>query len=206
MINLLLKAKHWQLFLITFVIPMFFQVAFLGLLIRSISKNGSPNLALFYGSFFLILFVKTIVSLVQYIWCWSVVIGLAKKIPDSFKPNVSRFKFMFWLLILSSIGFMYMIVKFVELNVSPNSNDFNAVIPGLMILTYLLFAFFIIYVLTLVAKTIRTAELQREVTLGDYIGEFFLIYFLPIGIWFIQPKINNMMKEEIIGNSLMDVL
>jgi len=40
------------------------------------------------------------------------------------------------------------------------------------------------------AKTIKLAELQRSVTFSDFAGEFFLIWFFPIGIWFVQPKVN----------------
>ena len=34
-------------------------------------------------------------------------------------------------------------------------------------------------------------ELQKEATFNDFVGEFFLIWFYPIGIWFVQPEINK---------------
>ena len=56
-----------------------------------------------------------------------------------------------------------------------------------------LFAMFcIFYSLYFVAKTFKTVELQRTVTFSDFAGEFFLLWFYPIGIWIIQPKINRM--------------
>ena len=53
-----------------------------------------------------------------------------------------------------------------------------------------------------VAKTFKTAELQRKVSFSDFAGDFFLVWFLPIGIWIIQPKINRMVvgnQEVIVG-------
>ena len=47
-----------------------------------------------------------------------------------------------------------------------------------------------------VAKTIQTAESQRTVSFGDYIGNFFLIWFLPIGVWILQPKINELVATD----------
>jgi len=41
------------------------------------------------------------------------------------------------------------------------------------------------------ARTLKSIELNRKATLGEYIGDFFLIVFLPIGIWFLQPRINK---------------
>jgi hypothetical protein len=35
-------------------------------------------------------------------------------------------------------------------------------------------------------------------TPNDYIGEFFLFWFFPIGIWFIQPRINNIVSKDFI--------
>lgn len=55
--------------------------------------------------------------------------------------------------------------------------------------------FCLFYCLYFVAKTIKTAELQKETSFGDFAGEFFLIWFYPIGIWFIQPKINRIAKS-----------
>jgi hypothetical protein len=55
--------------------------------------------------------------------------------------------------------------------------------------------FCIFYTLYFVAKTFKTVELQREVKFSDFAGEFFMIWFYPIGIWIIQPKINKMIEE-----------
>lgn len=45
------------------------------------------------------------------------------------------------------------------------------------------------------ARALRTLEKGKKAELGEYIGDFFLILFLPIGIWFLQPRINKLAKD-----------
>ena len=43
-------------------------------------------------------------------------------------------------------------------------------------------------------KTLKTLELGKEATFGQYFSYFLLMIFWPIGIWFIQPKLNKIIK------------
>jgi hypothetical protein len=52
--------------------------------------------------------------------------------------------------------------------------------------------FCIFYCIYFVAKTIKTVELQRAVKFKDFVGEFFLVWFFPIGVWILQPTINKL--------------
>jgi len=56
--------------------------------------------------------------------------------------------------------------------------------------------FRIFYSMYFVAKTIKTAELQRKVGFGDFVGEFFLLWFYFIGVWIVQPKVNKLYGKE----------
>ncbi|TLM91175.1 hypothetical protein [Hymenobacter jeollabukensis] len=53
----------------------------------------------------------------------------------------------------------------------------------------------IFYVLRFVAKALKAVEYQRPVEVGDYLGEFFLLWFFPAGIWVIQPRINRLLAD-----------
>ena len=44
--------------------------------------------------------------------------------------------------------------------------------------------------------TMDSVELQREVSFSDFAGEFFMIWFFPIGIWIVQPKVNKMIEDK----------
>ena len=45
------------------------------------------------------------------------------------------------------------------------------------------------------AKAMSQNEKRRTLTFGDYMSEFLLILFIPIGIWKIQPKMNRLIKN-----------
>ncbi|WP_238388512.1 hypothetical protein, partial [Christiangramia aestuarii] len=66
----------------------------------------------------------------------------------------------------------------------------------LFIIPLHLFSMFcMFYLLYFVSKTIKTVELKRSVTFSDFVGEFFMIWFFPIGVWFIQPRINKIISN-----------
>ncbi len=63
---------------------------------------------------------------------------------------------------------------------------------------YVFYAY--LYCLAFPAKLLNSIETGKEVSLGKYIGDFFLIVFLPIGIWFLQPRINKILSAVKLAN------
>ena len=61
---------------------------------------------------------------------------------------------------------------------------------------HLLAIFAILYSFYVLAKLLKTAEKQRESDFEDFIAEFFFFWIFPIGIWFIQPRINKLFEQE----------
>jgi hypothetical protein len=59
---------------------------------------------------------------------------------------------------------------------------------------YLFFALF--YYFSFPGRTMRTIENGKETGLSESIGDFFLTFFLPLGIWFLQPRINRIIEAE----------
>lgn len=124
-------------------------------------------------------------------WFWSIGVGLQQLIPEEQRLNVSAFKFFVLYPLIYFVLYivqMWFFISEVRLSLSPFI--FLAIIP-----LHLFAMFCMFYDLYFVAKTFKTVELQRKVELGDYIGEFFLLCFYPVGIWLIQPKINKMAEE-----------
>ncbi|PKP48023.1 MAG: hypothetical protein CVT94_09675 [Bacteroidetes bacterium HGW-Bacteroidetes-11] len=193
-----LKAKHWQLFLLTFGIPLIFQFVVMGSIIANIGtdSNPDPTLMFNYMKFFpIIMFIFMGIFMG---WFWSVAIGLQNKVPENVKMKVKKFKFFFFipmvylLFIAISIGLSVngLMDNFSEPSAAQVGSMFAIIVP-----LHLFAMFCIFYSLYFVAKTFKTVELQREVSFSDFAGEFFLIWFYPIGIWIIQPKINKMIEE-----------
>lgn len=181
-----LKAKHWQLFLLTFGIPIILQ--FVMMIIIFIDDSSGSDLMMSYLTFSPIIMI--IFMGVFFGWFWSVAVGLQKVIPTDIKLKVNRFK-IFLLIPLVYIIFFLGFFTTTFTSGGPNPAIFAIIVP-----LHLFSMFCIFYCLYFVAKTFKTAELQRKVTFSDFAGEFFMIWFYPIGIWIVQPKINRMIKEE----------
>jgi len=54
----------------------------------------------------------------------------------------------------------------------------------------------LLYDLRFVSKSLALAERGKPASFYDYAGPFFLIWFFPIGVWFVQPRINRFYAEQ----------
>jgi hypothetical protein len=190
-----LKARHWQLFLLTFGLAMIFQFIIMGTMFASIGNGEQPDPGAFLRFFYAFPVMMAILTGTLFGWFWSIAIGLQKKLPANVTMKTSKFKIFFFIpllyMVLISITVGAAMIGILEKGAEPNP----ALIAGLMaiILPLHLFSMFcMFYCLYFVSKTIKTIELQRETTFSDFAGEFFLIWFYPVGIWIIQPRINQM--------------
>lgn len=59
---------------------------------------------------------------------------------------------------------------------------------------YVIFAY--LYVYAFPVKELKSIELGREAKFGEYAGDLILMLIWPIGIWFIQPRINKVISER----------
>jgi hypothetical protein len=145
--------------------------------------------------FIMVLFIGTLLG-----WQWSVAIGLQKIVPAGIKMKVTKFKIFFFIPVI----YISLILIFVFFALSanfPNAETFNPeffIAFAVIVPLHLFSMFCLFYCIYFVAKTLKTVELQREVSFNDFVAEFFLIWFYPIGVWIIQPKINKMIKEHAI--------
>ncbi len=199
MIGLFLRAKHWQLFVLMLGIPSVYQAYFMSQIwgFQSqpepvVGKEGFTQvlneefIQLDFFPYVMIFFV-----LVFFGWFWSIAIGLQKNIPKEIKMKVKKFKVFFFIpffYILFLLIYMGGLFSGITTHGLLNSGWIIAIILPL----HLLSMFCIFYSMHFVAKTIKTVELQRKVGFGDFVGEFFLLWFYFIGIWFIQPKVNKL--------------
>lgn len=53
----------------------------------------------------------------------------------------------------------------------------------------------ILNVVLISSKSLKQTEKHKELTFSNYAKEFFLILYLVIGIWILQPKLNEILKE-----------
>ena len=112
--------------------------------------------------------------------------------------KVKKFKIFFFIPIVYMLCFMiFMTFAMDELISNRREPNVGIIVSMFAVIVPLhLFSMFcIFYSLYFVAKTFKTVELQREVKFSDFAGEFFMIWFYPVGIWIIQPRINKFLEE-----------
>ena len=195
--KLLLKLKHWQLFILGFLIP--FSL-FTFNMISIISKSNSPGHFSddAFNQFKYLPILVFIVISGLFIWQWTVAKELNKHLPEGVRMNLNRLRiFMIipGIYILAIIVFFFLV--FTETYVPDSMHVISVpMVFSVVIPIHLFYMFCIFHNIQFLAKSYKSVKLQREVTAGDYIGDFFLFWFLFVGIWFIQPKINKLVEGE----------
>lgn len=76
---------------------------------------------------------------------------------------------------------------------------FQSFSPGLLELILPLHLFAMIcmfYLLYFVSKSLVLAETSKPASFCDYAGPLFLLWFFPVGIWIVQPRVNRLYSER----------
>ena len=200
MIDRILKAKHWQLFFLLVGVPIGSFLT-IGVLISSIIKGGHPPapddfFKIIGVAKFLPLVIVGVASLV-FSWFWSVANGLQKTAPASVSMKTIKFR------IFSIVPLLYVsaVCVFMFIALSKVKPQDLPQIPmewiGIaMFILNIVSTFGIFYTMYFAAKTLKTVELQREVSFRDFVSEFFMFWFFPIGIWILQPRINDIIEKQ----------
>ena len=162
-------------------IPMIFEFIIIGLTIST--KNP--------GAFFIFFPVVMILYLGLFFgWFYSLGTHLFQRLPATAKMNLTKFKIFLFIpavYMILLLVFMFGLFSNISSGGQPNPIIFAFIIP-----LHLFSMFCIFYCLYFNAKALKTVELQKPVTFSDFAGEFFLIWFFPIGIWIVQPRINRL--------------
>ena len=193
MIKLLLKAKHWQLFLIQVGLPFLSQLIFMAVIFTQIfnQSNGKPEVL---PSGFVAILIPAFVSIVGLFgWMYAVGVGLQEKLPSSVPMRVVVFKFC---TIFPLVYFLCFFIFFLNIWWMIDTQAEPPIFPFIMIIPLQLISIFCIgYSMWFMAKTLKSVELQREATLSEYAGDFALAWFYFIGVWILQPRINKIVAE-----------
>jgi hypothetical protein len=187
--QIFLKLKHWQLFLL--------------LTVPSVLVLGTALYAIVFfllqAKSFLFLVVAFNVA-VRLSWCNAVVAGLQDLQPPGVKNNRKLIKaFSTFATTTFLLGGTYVAARSLFLPVPAPT------LGGMFVyLLALLFSFFcVIYCSWHAAKTLTTATHYKEFAHTQYydvmskphpIADFLLIWFFYVGIWFLQPRVQKMVS------------
>lgn len=187
---------HWLIFLLVVGIPV---VALMALPAVTAMAQKDTYLAMTLLTATSLL--STLLSMsILLNWLYAIGSGLQPYLPETARSTgMGRLRlFMLMPIIYVACITIYMI------GFSFKRGAYLASIPGAAfaitimaaLLLHLFSMFCIFYCLYVAARTLRATELKRPVTFGDFVGEFFLMWFFPVGVWIIQPRINKIIARE----------
>ena len=175
-----LHLKAWQLFLILFGVPMVLQVGVLGALF---TRKPAPWAVL---GILLVAFLTLGLLL-----AWFYVLGthLHRRLPVTAPMSLNRFR----IAALLPVTYVFLLLA---LGASTFVGSAPDGVPGgliaLLVVFHLLSMASIFYCLYFTAKALKTVERNFPVPVNEYVGEFFLLWFYPVGIWLLQPRVNHL--------------
>jgi hypothetical protein len=175
----LLKLKHWQLFVLTWGIP-------LAINIYTFSK---PALMVKLFPVMMLVFIIGIFG-----WIWAISTQLYKKLPMEVNMNIKGFKIIFSVPIFYTLALTLWMAYQFYVRFPEGSSNVGSII-GIVAFVHFISMVCILLGLRFAAQTLRSVELGRLAKFSDYAVEFFLIWFSPIGFWILQPRLNKLIEE-----------
>lgn len=168
--SIYLKAKHWQLFVV------FMGSAFLSqVIIASTFPDGE-------GVNLVEMMIPTLVwAIVFFGWIWAIAAACSKALPPELSSSPRPMQG----------GLIYALAYMMFGAPSIFSSDGG--VPGYLMAMHLLAMAAIFYALGFTAKQLTKLERKHDVSFFEYSGPFFLLWFFLIGVWFVQPKVNQLL-------------
>ncbi|GAB3537406.1 hypothetical protein GCM10027443_30310 [Pontibacter brevis] len=176
---LLLRLKHWQTFLLLFVLPFLLQY-------------GMPKLLAAAGvapGWFATLLLDALPSVACVLWLWQIGLYLYHRLPEQIRitPVYLHLGMLYFVLytplLLYTLGLM-------------KESALEGHLPyGMLLLLvpmHLLATFCFLYIVYFAARALVSVEQQRVVAAGEFTGAYLQFLFLPLGIWFLQPRLNKL--------------
>ena len=174
-----LRAKHWQLFLLLVGVAVVGQAVVMSLLPVSAAspQEFGRGLVPLVG-------VTAVWILCLQGWLWSMGSFLSSMTLRSYRFTIAFFR----LTVIYPAA--YIVTLFVAASLRPDLNVIAPIFPFHVFATLCMF-----YNVYFVSKNLVLAESGRPVTFSNFSGPLFLLWFFPIGVWIIQPRINALFKN-----------
>ncbi len=184
-----LQLKHWQLFILLIGIPIALEFITVGLIFTADDISSGLEQFLHIFPILMLIYISVLFG-----WLWSVGVFLSKKLPIDAPMPSGLFKGAIIIPTLYILFICWFVAKLMWGNeMSELFLQENLTIILTAHFTSMACIFFIFYYN---AKALKSVELQHPALLGDYVGEFFLFWFFPVGLWFLQPRINKLLEES----------
>jgi uncharacterized RDD family membrane protein YckC len=173
-----LRAKHWQVFILVFGVYFVGQIALVG------SLSASPPLyEVFAKGGLLAGLVMTLSTLGIFAWFWAVGSFFSSIVQPELRMKSGFFRVA---LVYPPFYFVFFIATIQES---------SPVVLGLIVPLHLFAMVCMFYLLYFVSRSLVLAETNKPASFYDYAGSFFLLWFFPVGIWIVQPRVNRLYER-----------
>jgi hypothetical protein len=205
--NIFLRLKHWQAFGILLAVPMIFKLVTMVSLVTNTSVLYLIFAAPFHAEARAALFsavstewvagylaAMAVAMVIIAAWLYSLGVGLCKKIPPQASLRTTVFRVWLFLSLachLVVLAFGYFL--FVQLSAGGEVR-WKQLLPA--VLLCVISSVGLCYAFCFTAKALKTAERGQTVTFGEYVPELLGILIYPVGIWFIQPRVNKLVESS----------
>ncbi|WP_426491678.1 hypothetical protein [Hymenobacter sp. 102] len=179
-----LHLRPWPLFTLTFILPFGVMMASsMALILRPLQ----PTAFILIYSCVMLLLMGSLFG-----WLWTLGTYLARRLPAG---TVAPVRWLHAALVLPG-AYILLILGALATVVSTTAPAVQSAWALFIVPLHLLSMAGILYSLQYVARALRSVELQRPAQFSEFVGEFFLLWFYPVGIWFIQPRINRLFAHQ----------
>ncbi len=126
-------------------------------------------------------------------WLWVLGTRLHSRLPASVSMNVTWFQTCVVYPALYITVLMFLIYNILQTAMADPELFRQGFNPGYI---FMIFPFHILaicclfYCFYFCAKVLKAVEVRHPVGMGDFLLEIVLFWFYPVGIWFIQPRLN----------------
>lgn len=141
-----------------------------------------------YYNFRLIPYALLLTTLLLACWAWPVTKALSRK--NSYDPKL-KFRKFGQILLLATL-FMLLLCSY--LSIPADESGGSQGIGSVFILGGFIGLYWFVFLLKFIARSIATLEQRKPVGFDQYAGYFFGLFFFPIGIWWVNPKIKALLK------------
>lgn len=192
--EILLKGKHWQVFLLLFGLPILGIALFMVFMIIYAEMRTQLSALLLIGT---LLFTFLIASTSFLVWLYYLTSRLYARLPNKQNINFGLFK-----ACIVIVGLFLFALAHLLYNIADKFTGLGACTVAEVPLAAIMPPFFIVatlalfYCLYFAARALKTVELRRVITLQEYAAEFVQLWYFPLGVWLLQPRINRIFSGK----------
>ena len=183
------RRKAWQVFLLL-VLPMFIsQFLILSNMPSHSSMSQPPSMETFDALFTQTMLMSFLMMILLLGWLLSIGFAANRRVKQELRQK-TRLAIGCAIYAASYIGLASFLWP------SPGSFSSEPGSMGLIVPLHLLAMVAMFYVLAFAAKNVIMAERQAAISFFDYSGPFFLMWFFPVGVWLVQPRVNRLVAHH----------